>query len=384
MAKLINILMTISGTDLGPYDVFYLNALGVVIGNGPTNVPKSSFLPPGGYTISVPNDVVKVRLKSKSQLCNDYYVDKTVPVTPGTIPVVTTTTSSGITTTTTIPIIPTTSTSTATPTTSTTTIAPTTAAPTTAAPTTTLAPTTAAPIVCRCYTIANTDPFGFPNRSYTFLNCDGNSETGTIAADSTKEFCAAQGSILGQGFTIVGNVPCFGFCGVTNTTTGSIITTLPPETTTSTARPVTIHNLCYSIQTCDPNNFTSSACNCSGNLISQYYSPCPAPLAVGCILYTNVAMTIPVTGGFYSEGIKCMTVNGSGVITAINGCPAITTTSSTTRSGGFTQTKICCAEVNLPGAPCSLVDAVGSQTCFDLERFPCDQPNLYCSTTTSP
>lgn len=374
--------MTISGTDLGPYDVIYLDILGGVIGTGPTNVPKSSFLPPTGYTITVPNNVIRIRLKSKSNLCSDFYVDKSIPTIPGSIPVVTSTTTSSNVTTTTIFVPPATTTTVAPPTTTTTAIPPTTTTSIPVTTTTVVPTTTAAPIICRCYTLTNTDPFGFPNRNYTFLGCDGNSQTGSIAADSTKQFCAAQNSIIGLGFTPSDNGPCFsGACGQTGTTTGSIITTLPPVTTTTQATTVTTYNLCYSIQTCDPNS-TSSACNCPPSLQNQVYSNC-ATLAVGCKLYTNVALTIPVSAGFYSNGVTCNTVNSAGEITSTGPCPEITTTTSTTIfGGGVSFTNICCA--NVENGPCSLVQVQTGQSCFDVERFPCVAPNPPCTTTTSP
>lgn len=371
------------GLDLGPFDIFYLNALGVVIANGPTNVPKSALLPPSGYTITnVPDTAIKIRVKSKSSLCSDFKVDKTIPNTPGTIPVITTTAPPVVPTTTTPVVPPATTTTVVPPATTTTAIPPTTTTTVVPATTTTFVPTTtSALILCRCYTLANTDPFGFPNRSYTFLNCDGNSETGSIAADSTKEFCAAQGSILGQGFTIVGNTPCFGFCGVTNTTTGTIITTLPPvTTTTSAATAITTYNLCFSIETCDPNS-PSSACGCPPSLQSPFYSSC-STLSVGCILYTNIALTLPVQAGFYSNGVTCNTVNSAGQITAIGPCPEITTTTSTTDPNVITFTNICCA--NVENGPCSLIQVQSGQTCFDVEKFPCVFPNIPCTTTTSP
>jgi hypothetical protein len=51
-----------------------------------------------------------------------------------------------------------------------------------------------------------------------------------------------------------------------------------------------------------------------------YYSRTNS-FAIGTYLYTNVACTIPVDAGYYSQGANCLTVNSSGQITATGVCP---------------------------------------------------------------
>ena len=70
MTALITLL--IAGSDTGPFDLYSIDALGIVF-NTPfaTNISKSVLI--SGYTATnVPNDAVKVRVVSKSQNCSNY------------------------------------------------------------------------------------------------------------------------------------------------------------------------------------------------------------------------------------------------------------------------------------------------------------------------
>lgn len=87
MSQLINITITSSGPDLGPYDLFLVDNLNNVSA-GPTSIPKSLLLSPG-YTFIVDDNIVKVRLQSVNAGCP--YVEFNVPPPP---PVTTTTTAS--------------------------------------------------------------------------------------------------------------------------------------------------------------------------------------------------------------------------------------------------------------------------------------------------
>jgi len=80
MSQLINITITSSGPDLGPYDLFLVDNLNNVSA-GPTSIPKSLLLSPG-YTFIVNDNIVKVRLQSVNAGCP--YVEFNVPPPPPT------------------------------------------------------------------------------------------------------------------------------------------------------------------------------------------------------------------------------------------------------------------------------------------------------------
>jgi len=60
------------------------------------------------------------------------------------------------------------------------------------------------------------------------------------------------------------------------------------------------------------------------------YSSCTPIIVVGCYLYSNIGLTIPVINGQYSNGTDCFTVTGGlGEVTASQPCPITTTTTTT-------------------------------------------------------
>lgn len=88
MSQIINITITSSGPDLGPYNLFLVDDMNNVI-PGPTNIPKSLLVPPG-YTFVVNDNIVKVRLQSINAECP--YVEFNVPPPPPTTTTTSTTT----------------------------------------------------------------------------------------------------------------------------------------------------------------------------------------------------------------------------------------------------------------------------------------------------
>lgn len=55
-------------------------------------------------------------------------------------------------------------------------------------------------------------------------------------------------------------------------------------------------------------------------MASYYYSNCSS-LSAGCYLYTNQALTSPVSDGYYSDGTNCFTVTGgSGYVSNVETC----------------------------------------------------------------
>lgn len=51
-----------------------------------------------------------------------------------------------------------------------------------------------------------------------------------------------------------------------------------------------------------------------------YYSNC-STLSIGCYLYDDSNLTIPVTNGYYSDGTNCYETCCGGYILGITGCP---------------------------------------------------------------
>lgn len=79
MSKNIQINISSTGIDLGPYNLFFINSFGVIT-PGPTNISKQVLT--NGYQLTVEDTIVKVRVKSVNAQCSSYYVDLTVPPTP--------------------------------------------------------------------------------------------------------------------------------------------------------------------------------------------------------------------------------------------------------------------------------------------------------------
>jgi len=67
MSQIINITITSSGPDLGPYNIFLVDDLGNVL-PGPSGIPKVLLSPPG-YTFTIDDNIVKVRLQSVNAGC---------------------------------------------------------------------------------------------------------------------------------------------------------------------------------------------------------------------------------------------------------------------------------------------------------------------------
>jgi hypothetical protein len=63
---------------------------------------------------------------------------------------------------------------------------------------------------------------------------------------------------------------------------------------------------------------------------SLYYTSC-LTIAPNCQLFTNSALTIPVSAGYYSDSVNCFTVTGSsGIVATVAPCPTTSTTSTST------------------------------------------------------
>jgi hypothetical protein len=76
MSKIINIVITSSGPDLGPYTISTVDDLSNVVVID-SNVPKSALLPPAGYTTTVDNNIVSVRIKSVNCSYKEFLVPRT-------------------------------------------------------------------------------------------------------------------------------------------------------------------------------------------------------------------------------------------------------------------------------------------------------------------
>jgi hypothetical protein len=63
---------------------------------------------------------------------------------------------------------------------------------------------------------------------------------------------------------------------------------------------------------------------------TPFYSNCLV-LAPGCVLYTDSSLTMKVSYGYYSDGIKCYFVGDflDGIIDTVTNCDAIPTTTTT-------------------------------------------------------
>lgn len=78
MSQIVNITITSSGPDLGPYNISLLDDLNNIY-PGPSGIPKSLLIPPG-YTFTVDDNIVKVRLQSVNPNCP--YIEFDVPPPP--------------------------------------------------------------------------------------------------------------------------------------------------------------------------------------------------------------------------------------------------------------------------------------------------------------
>lgn len=127
-------------------------------------------------------------------------------------------------------------------------------------------------------------------------------------------------------FNIVYNGP-----GSTTTTTSSSTSSTTTTTTTMTllspAGPYGITNTICLV--CLGDTTVAGACSTAiafpRECIPYFYSASCTPLQVGCTLYTDIGLTIPVVGdpnNYCSDGSNSYQINGSGVILSITPCPA--------------------------------------------------------------
>jgi len=78
MAKTVKIRITNSGTDPGPYNIFFIDS-GSNSTAGPTNITKQTLTATAGYILSAPTSAVKVRIQSVNAGCSTYYLDLNIP-----------------------------------------------------------------------------------------------------------------------------------------------------------------------------------------------------------------------------------------------------------------------------------------------------------------
>jgi hypothetical protein len=78
MAKTVKIKITNSGSDPGPYNLFFIDS-----GNnstaGPTNITKQILTSAAGYTLTAPTSAIKVRIQSINIGCSTYHLDLNIP-----------------------------------------------------------------------------------------------------------------------------------------------------------------------------------------------------------------------------------------------------------------------------------------------------------------
>jgi hypothetical protein len=253
MAQTIFIQLTTAGPDTGPFDIYSIDALGIVTGPFETNISRAQLLS-GFVSVNVPNNCVKIRLVSKSVACPNI-LDLLLPVT--------TTTTAGPTTTTTTGAITTTSTSTVAPTTTTTTSTTTSTSTTTIEPTTTTTTQTTS-LPCITYNLSN--PTGGP-LDYSYVDCFGVYQPDLfVDAGSCVSFDAKFTTLVND----PGLIRAFGPCATTTTTvppTTTTTTDAPPTTTTTTEEPVVVTTTTlpctqYNVSnpTPDPLNYSYLSC----------------------------------------------------------------------------------------------------------------------------
>ena len=207
MSKTILITLNNSGNNPGPYIITLYDAFSVPTtwGTSPTKAQLTA-----GYQMSIPDNIVTVRVKS---ITCESYSTLTIPTVPTTTSTTSTTTTS--------------TTSSTTSTTSTTTAGPTTTSTTTSSTSTTstTSTTTAPPAPCEdCYEYTLTSDFG---ATVQYFDCSGTLVPDVAVPDANVPLvipCAIEDSIYAtSGFfsEVVGTL-----CGSTCTTTS---TTLPPS-----------------------------------------------------------------------------------------------------------------------------------------------------------
>lgn len=104
-------------------------------------------------------------------------------------------------------------------------------------------------------------------------------------------------------------IPTTTTSSTTSTTTSTTSTT--STTTTTTKSPFVF---CYT----NAPEGCGFVCTCTESHYTQY-SNCSI-LAIGCVLYNNIELTITASAGYYGRDGKCYIVNASGVITGISNC----------------------------------------------------------------
>lgn len=78
MANTVQVKITISGADPGPYNIFIIDDVDNITA-GPTNISKQTLAAYPGYILSVPVGTAKVRVQSVNTGCSTYYLDLIVP-----------------------------------------------------------------------------------------------------------------------------------------------------------------------------------------------------------------------------------------------------------------------------------------------------------------
>lgn len=227
MSQTIFIQLTTAGPGVGPFDIYAVDAFNVVTGPFETNIPTAQLVS-GFVSVNAPNNIVKVRLVSKSATCPNILI---LP-----LPATTTTTAGPTTTTTTKATTSTTSTSsTTTSTTSTTTAAPTTTTSTSS--TSTTSTTTAFPGFC--YSMFNNLPIGQPPIVVPYVNALGVSTSVSVGSQITAYVCGLSYTPT-PNMTILSSNTCATGCpGTTSTTSTSTSTTSTSTTTTSSTTTTT-------------------------------------------------------------------------------------------------------------------------------------------------
>ena len=82
MSQIVNITITSAGPDMGPYSILLVDNLGNIT-TAATGVPKSSLFAPG-YTITVNDNIVAIRLQSVNADClyTEFFIPPPPPPSP--------------------------------------------------------------------------------------------------------------------------------------------------------------------------------------------------------------------------------------------------------------------------------------------------------------
>jgi len=107
-------------------------------------------------------------------------------------------------------------------------------------------------------------------------------------------YSSLNGGDIGQVFQVVGGVI-------------SSVTTCPNYTTTTTSTTVLASTVFLAYG-------ANGSAACIGSQVLYFVNPSCIPLQLGCIIYTNLSLTTPVSAGFYSNGAYVYECNGSGEI----------------------------------------------------------------------